>query len=271
MFPDSFEKNGFGRMIDFLNESNRIEGITGIDYGEKRWQIRDAGHFAALILSQQQAEAKKPLSHRDIKQWQSLVTKEQVLVGEEIQEGEIGVMRGPVLQKNVRVGRHIPPSWKDVPHHISLWLEDLNEVLQNSDKRAELRDDRNFCLFLGKMFQRFECIHPFADGNGRVGRLLANYIATVCGRPIIVFRSDMIERNRYMEAHELPDSMACHMAKKVQEAIFGFDGDLLEKKEQLSGMSVRYRATKTKDDKEVEETYEWHALQPLLKQREFDF
>lgn len=40
--------------------------------------------------------------------------------------------------------------------------------------------------------QRFESIHPFEDGNGRVGRLLFNFILSQCGYPPILF----LYRNR---------------------------------------------------------------------------
>jgi len=46
----------------------------------------------------------------------------------------------------------------------------------------------------------FEAIHPFADGNGRMGRLLLNYQLLRAGFPLIVIRS---ERKRlYYEALE---------------------------------------------------------------------
>ncbi|MFA7654100.1 MAG: Fic family protein [Candidatus Magasanikbacteria bacterium] len=46
--------------------------------------------------------------------------------------------------------------------------------------------------------QRFEIIHPFEDGNGRVGRLLFNYILFKFGYPPILFSYQ--NRQRYFNA-----------------------------------------------------------------------
>jgi len=51
----------------------------------------------------------------------------------------------------------------------------------------------------------FECIHPFADGNGRVGRALVEYsLSKSLGRSAIISLSSAIERQRahYYEALE---------------------------------------------------------------------
>lgn len=51
---------------------------------------------------------------------------------------------------------------------------------------------------------RFEYIHPFADGNGRVGRTLLNYYLLTHGEPpLIIFDED---KARYYKALELYDS-----------------------------------------------------------------
>jgi hypothetical protein len=247
------KRNGFERCIEFLNESNLIEGIKGIDYRAESFQNEDIGHFGAFILSQNQACERKPLRVKDLCLWQKLITREQELDGIKLEEQEIGHIRGPNNQKNVRIGKHIPPSYETVPNRIALLVEDINAVLADKEK---LKDDVAYCEFLGKTFHQFEWIHPFSDGNGRVGRLLANYIATFCSRPLVVFRAEMSERNRYYEAHDTPFAMCCFMAKKIKEAVFGFYGSLLFKKEEQSGATIRYESA----NGESEELYEWHAL-----------
>lgn len=163
-----------------------------------------------------------PLSHRHIRHWQSMVTTEQRLVGHHLEHREIGHIRGPHLQKNVRIGTHIPPDFSKVPTLLDKLIEDINEGLKDQER---LKNDAEYCKFLGRSFQKFESIHPFADGNGRVGRLLAVYIATCCKRPVIVFKSEMREKNEYYRAHDTADKMISFMAKKLQEAIFGEGGN----------------------------------------------
>lgn len=251
--PVSFASNTLERMVDFLNESNRIESIEEIDYRDTTHQIPTRGHFGALINSQQAALNHEPLTVKKIEFWQSLLTQEQVPFGHSIAENEIGHIRSPLLHKNVTVGTHIAPHYSEVPAQLEQLIKKINTELQDQDK---LKDDATYCQLLGNAFQAFEAIHPFVDGNGRVGRLIANYIATYCHRPIMVFHSEKGERSAYYEAHHSPEHMVNFMAKKVQEVIFGLNQTILFKQANYSGATARYRSP----DGQYEEWYEWHAL-----------
>lgn len=259
--PISFASNSSHRMFEFLNESNRIEGIKEVDYHkDQRFRTLEKGHFGALVDSQNLAEACKPLSVRKIKQWQGLLTREQLALDQHqhIEEAEIGSIRNASsLPKNVRVGNHVPPDYTRVPTLLDHLIEEINEKLKD---QAKLADDAEYCKFLGWAFQQFESIHPFADGNGRTGRLIASYIATYCRRPIVVFNSEMIERNRYYAAHVSPEAMGKFMANKVQEVIFGMNREILFKNKHLGGATYEYRSA----DGKYGESYEQHALLPIL-------
>jgi Fic family protein len=205
------------RTIQFLNESNRIEGINEIDYCNSSYQDPSKGHFGAFNASQQAGAERTALTHKMLRSWQALLGREQKeQTGTHTSEEEIGHIRGPNLQKNVRVGRHVPPEWKFVPLHLQNYLEDLNEDLaaNHANYRA---NEKAFVQFAAAYFLRFERIHPFGDGNGRMGRLIANYLATYCDRQTIIFPSEYSMRNRYIEAHESNEAMTAYFQKRMLE------------------------------------------------------
>ncbi|MBF6589717.1 MAG: Fic family protein [Ktedonobacterales bacterium] len=60
---------------------------------------------------------------------------------------------------------------------------------------------------LARVHTLFESIHPFPDGNGRVGRILLNYLAISQGYPPIVIKGmSADERKRYYAALEAADT-----------------------------------------------------------------
>ena len=68
---------------------------------------------------------------------------------------------------NVRVGAATCPSHEDVPRLMAELIACLPE------------------LTLEKAYLRFEMIHPFADGNGRVGKILFNWLRGSLNNPQI--------------------------------------------------------------------------------------
>jgi Fic family protein len=61
---------------------------------------------------------------------------------------------------------------------------------------------------------KFEYIHPFADGNGRVGRTLLNYYLLTRGEPPLIIYDE--DKDRYYRALESYDS------NEELEPLFGF-------------------------------------------------
>ena len=70
-----------------------------------------------------------------------------------------------------------------LPENVSVEVNDLVEELRDFQDEAILRAATYFHL-------RFENIHPFADGNGRVGRTLLNYFLLIQNHPPVIVYDD---------------------------------------------------------------------------------
>lgn len=77
------------------------------------------------------------------------------------------------------------PDFKKVPDLLKLFCENLNESLKGISEAAEILITAFDAHF------NFVSIHPFADGNGRVSRLIMNYVEHRFNKPLtIVFKED---------------------------------------------------------------------------------
>lgn len=78
---------------------------------------------------------------------------------------------------------------EDVEEEVSELLEELEDI-----------DDKNALTAAAYFHAKFENIHPFADGNGRTGRLAMNYFLVLHNHPpIIIYEED---RKSYYSALE---------------------------------------------------------------------
>jgi len=108
----------------------------------------------------------------------------QMLIGG-IDDGVAGRFRK--TGEYVRVGTHVAPAPEKIEQLISNILIDYS-----SDHIAYFIDK------ITKFHLEFERIHPFCDGNGRIGRVLTNFQLLQLGFPRIIIRDK--EKADYYEA-----------------------------------------------------------------------
>ncbi len=114
---------------------------------------------------------------------------------------------GRFRQENeyVKVGQHIAPS----PEHVDNLLEANIENYQTDS-------DTYFLEKIARFHLKFENIHPFNDGNGRIGRILINIQLMELGLPPIILRDK--EKKLYYQA--LKDYDQHHHTKKMEDILW---------------------------------------------------
>ena len=103
----------------------------------------------------------------------------------------------------VRVGTHIAPA----PEHIERMLEE-SLIGYSSDQTSYFVDK------IAKFHLQFETIHPFNDGNGRIGRVIINYQLYRLGFPGIIIR-DKEKQIYYNSFKEYRDDKKINIMERV--------------------------------------------------------
>lgn len=86
---------------------------------------------------------------------------------------------GRYRQKNVIITGtdYLPPDYQKVPELMKIHIENLNRDVK----------DKHILELASDLHAEFESIHPFTDGNGRIGRLLLNILSMKNGYcPVII-------------------------------------------------------------------------------------
>ncbi len=103
---------------------------------------------------------------------------------------KIGERPGEYKHHDYVTGKNeVGASVEDVQEEVCELLDELQDI------------DENHALTAAAYFHaKFENIHPFSDGNGRVGRLLMNYILLIHNHPPITIYEE--DRKEYYSALE---------------------------------------------------------------------
>ena len=135
-----------------LPEVQALEAGAALPAHSERSRREVLNYFAALRQVEKSA-VKKTITHED------MLKLHAILAGDVMDQGQAGRYRS--IQ--VRVGRHLPPP----PEMVSGLMR---ELLDWWNKESV---EWSPVLTSALIHFQFEEIHPFADGNGRMGRMLA--------------------------------------------------------------------------------------------------
>jgi fido (protein-threonine AMPylation protein) len=125
-----------------------------------------------LVAQHLQEFAKNPVSETMVLQLHSMVMDGLLNY---VEEGLPGEYRKVAI--NAMGDTRLRPTFVDVPPLMSTWCE--KELVQ--------KDEEHMVEYLSRIHSKFQDIHPFRDGNGRVGRLTMNVLLLQRGYPVLAF------------------------------------------------------------------------------------
>lgn len=105
----------------------------------------------------------------------------------------------------VRVGSHIAPNPKEVVGRLEKMMSEYNAS-----------SHENIIKRIAKLHLVFEYTHPFCDGNGRIGRIINNYLLIREG--FVPINIKFIDRKKYYDAFKEFDAKG---ATDIMEEIVG--------------------------------------------------
>lgn len=131
---------------------------------------------------------------------ETILLLHQMLIGN-IDENIAGKFR--TKGEYVRVGTHIAPA----PEHVEQMIEDA--LIEYSSDQTSYFVDK-----IAKFHLQFETIHPFNDGNGRIGRVIINDQLYRFGFPGIIIR-DKEKQIYYNSFKEYRNDKKINIIEKV--------------------------------------------------------
>lgn len=165
------------------------DGVTAYT-GDLRtlFEIRNAKLANELFLTS--FGEKRKMDETLVKEFQKLLTMNTY----DVRRWHLGERAGEYKKHDYVTGREeIGAAPEDVQEEMAELMDELQDLKQENALTAA-----------AYFHVKFENIHPFADGNGRTGRLAMNYLLVMLGHPPIVVHEE--DRKEYYAALEAWDT-----------------------------------------------------------------
>jgi len=154
------------QVVKFLEESNNIENVWDQDSLEQAIRAWD------FIINKDQLSI------------EAILQTHKILMTGKLNPQNVGTFRTHSIWIGTREGK----PWFILSKLMEEWTKSINETVINTLNDKDL---------IKKQHVDFEIIHPFADGNGRIGRILMNWTFTKVDLPILIVKER--EKQQYYQ------------------------------------------------------------------------
>jgi Fic family protein len=256
--------------LDWNYHSSHIEG-NSLTYGETK----------ALILFGQTAQAKPLKDHLEMSGHdEAIKTIEEVLKQERpLNENFIRELHEIILKEPYKVATITPDGnpttkiikigqYKSTPNHVKTVTGEIFRFALPEETPAKMHDlmtwyteninkkDIDPILFATEFHYKFIRIHPFDDGNGRIARLLMNFILMQKGYPPAIIKTE--DKRNYFSALQQADSghleyffnyISEQVIHSLEIMIKGAKGESIDEPEDIDKEIELFKFQLAKDDK----------------------
>ena len=190
-YPESAKERALRELaIAFTYNTNAIEGST-ITLEETRLILEDQIAPNKPLRDIKETEAHAKVFLQALKE-QTPISKDLLLKWhQEIFKETKPDVAGRFRQWSVKVGPYLAPDWRTIEKSMEQLIQFVNE------------SDLNPVDIAVRAHYMFEKIHPFGDGNGRIGRLLMNHLLWKNGYPMLII--EHAKRKNYYKALQQPE------------------------------------------------------------------
>lgn len=240
-FSTELENKIFQKLkLDWNYNSNAIEG-NQLSYGEtvaflnfgltaKGKPFKDhldiKGHNEAIGFMLQLIKENRPLSESDIKDLHKIILVEPYF-------SKTMSPQGIEFEKEIKIGQY-----KNSPNHVKTLSGDIHYYTNPEEVPFEMNnllkwyrnaeEENLHPVVMSAIFHhKFTSIHPFDDGNGRLARILSNFILLKHNYPVIVIKNR--DKVQYYAALNIADNGIYEDLVKLFAENIGYSLDIMQK------------------------------------------
>lgn len=262
--------------LEFNYNSNHLEGNT-LTYGQTKLllmfdqtegshELREyeemRAHDVALHLIIEEAKDNRPLTENLIRTLNKIILVRPFWKDAETSEGEKTRIEVKIGEYKSRPN-HVRTATNEIFHYADVaetpvMMKELVDWYNSEAEKEELSPIELATL----LHYRFIRIHPFEDGNGRIARLLVNFVLTRFNCPFIVIKTS--DKENYLRTlHRCDAEVGLEPYKGANAAIRQIQPfvDYMERQMKWS-FEIAIKAAKGED---IEEPNDWEKKLSLLK------